>query len=498
MSTVSISYGSLKDASDEAKSVAKKIDKYADSLYDNVYKKLNKYDGSWSSNLTTAKTKTDNKISELRAEQGRYETYATNLIDLCDECKSVDKSVKSKVSSLTASFKEAHGIRNSMVENGISYFFTSFVNETAVGRWLSGVKDDFETGRKYLKDTIKEWYNYEGGKEFIKGILVGVLEVVIGVLTIVIAIVGAVGSVMTGGALLVLIAGVVGGIIAVANGIANICNESKAYSETLNGDPALGRRRSEINTCQDYLRSSFIYDDQGEKYEYNKYYHGAALGIDIVNVACTVITVASSVGNLMKNGYKWATGDVAQLKDIKLRKVFSRSTFTQFKTKFGDFKATFRADSWQGVKDLGRYLFNNFGKNLNEKYLTFTKVEEGLSSIKNWFEIEKTLFSGGITLSTIGEVLIKNIVFNGLSIFSVDTIDDSGVIKHSNVTLNDIAEIFEGGGKIISTIKDMIPKESIINVKVFNKLSNLSNIDIRINIPEEYLLNRQMYKFSVV
>lgn len=50
MSTASISYSSLKDASSEAKAVAKKLDKYADSLYSNVYKKLNKYDGSWNSN----------------------------------------------------------------------------------------------------------------------------------------------------------------------------------------------------------------------------------------------------------------------------------------------------------------------------------------------------------------------------------------------------------------------------------------------------------------
>lgn len=36
MRTASISYSSLKDASNEAKTVAKKLDKYADSLYDNV------------------------------------------------------------------------------------------------------------------------------------------------------------------------------------------------------------------------------------------------------------------------------------------------------------------------------------------------------------------------------------------------------------------------------------------------------------------------------
>lgn len=184
-------------------------------MQDNVYKKLNKYDGSWNSNVSTASSKTNAKISELRSEQSRYETYATDLIDLRDECKEVDKAVKSKVSSLTASFKEAHGIRNSKVENAISYFFTGLGNETAFGRWLGGKKDEFDSGMNYFKDSIKEWYNYEGGKELITGVLVGLLEVAIGVLAIV-------GAILSGGALLVIIAGVVGGIIAVANGVANI------------------------------------------------------------------------------------------------------------------------------------------------------------------------------------------------------------------------------------------------------------------------------------
>lgn len=61
--------------------------------------------------MTNARSKTNAKISELRSEQSKYESYATDLIDLRDECKEVDKAVKSRVSSLTASFKESHGIK---------------------------------------------------------------------------------------------------------------------------------------------------------------------------------------------------------------------------------------------------------------------------------------------------------------------------------------------------------------------------------------------------
>ena len=225
MSTASISYNSLRDASNEAKSVAKKIDKYADSLYDNVYKKLNKYDGTWTSNLSTAKSKTNSKISELRSEQCRYENYAADLLDLRDECKAVDKAVKSKVSSLTASFKADHGIRNRKVENSISYLFTEAGNKTAFGRWLGGKKDDIDTEVDYLKSSIKEWYNYEGGKELIKGMLTVILDVAIALAGAVAAIATFLAGALTLGAVIVLAAAMVGAAIALQDAWANYENE---------------------------------------------------------------------------------------------------------------------------------------------------------------------------------------------------------------------------------------------------------------------------------
>lgn len=498
MSTASISYSSLKDASNEAKAVAKKLDKYADSLYSNVYKKLNKYDGSWNSNVSTASSKTNAKISELRSEQSRYETYATDLIDLRDECKEVDKAVKSKVSSLTASFKEAHGIRNSKVENAISYFFTGLGNETAFGRWLGGKKDDASSTFNYFKDSIKEWYNYEGGKELITGVLVGLLEVAIGVLAIV-------GAILSGGALLVIIAGVVGGIIAVANGIANIWNEQKAYSSTKNGDPATGRRRSEVNTWQDYLRSSFAFGDSGENYEYNEFYNGLATGIDIVNLACTVVTVVSSAGKLIKNGYKWATGNAAKVKDITLKQVFSKDTFTAFKGKFLDIKAAFKANGWQAAKDLGGQILKDFGRNFKSEFFNFKNTngsfnwKGAVSSIKNMLSIPKGLLKDGFTLSNIFDVGFSSIILPSITAFTVESVDGT-IIKGADgqfqfdftdkVNVKTITGLFEKGGKIWDSTTSLFSSDSVVGGDVLGKLSSACNINI--SVPEIYIPDIEM------
>lgn len=503
MSTASISYSSLKDASNEAKAVAKKLDKYADSLYSNVYKKLNKYDGSWNSNVSTASSKTNAKISELRSEQSRYETYATDLIDLRDECKEVDKAVKSKVSSLTASFKEAHGIRNSKVENAISYFFTGLGNETAFGRWLGGKKDDFDSGMNYLKESIKEWYNYDGGKELIKGVLVGLLEMAIAVLAIA-------SAILTGGATLwaaiVLVAGVIGGAIAFVNGCANIANEFAAYSTTQNGDPATGRRRSDVNSLQDYLRSSFIFGSDGDTYHYNEFYNGLATGIDIVNLACTVVTVINSVGKLLKNGFKWATGSSAKVKDITMKQVFSKDTFKAFTSKLkiqfadglADIKAAFKYRDWSIVKDFGTRILSDIGENLKAEFWDFGEPKDAVSSIKNMISVPKDLIDGGFNISNIIDVGVSSIVIPAITVFYVNgdgdlQIGEGGQLQFDlfdNVVLSDITGIFEKGGKAGKIFNGITGGESIINVDVMDKLS--SSCDINISIPEVNIPNIDM------
>lgn len=499
MSIASISYSSLKDASNEAQSVAKKLGKYADSLYDNVYKKLNNYSGSWTSNVTEARSKTNAKISDLRSEQAKYNTYASNLIDLRDECQSVDRAVRSKVSSLTASFKEAHGIKNSKVENAISYFFTGLGNETAFGRWLGGKKDEFDASVNYFKESIKEWYNYDGGKDLITGVLVGLLEVAIGVLAIV-------GAILSGGALIVIIAGVVGGIIAAANGIANIWNESKAYSATQNNDPATGKRRSDINTWQDFLRSSYIYGDDGEKYEYNEFYSGLATGIDIVNLVCTVVTVVSSCGKLLKNGYKWATGSSAKLSDIKFKDIFSKDTFKAFgsKIKLGltdglaDIKSTFKYHDWSVMKDFGSRILSDIGRNLKSEFWTFDSPKDAIGSIKNMISVPKDLLKDGFNLSNIFDIGLKGFALPALTAFTVNSTDgylttgpDGQMFFDftDKITINDIYGIAD---KINSKIIDspVFSNDSIINIDVLNKFTVPCNIDI--SIPEIYIPNVEM------
>ena len=110
MSKVAISYSSLRDAKGEAKALSRKLDKYADNLDSQVYRKLTSYSGNSTSNITNAKSQLRSKISNLRDASTNYGNYANDIQDLKDECVSVDKAVRTKISKLTASFKKANGI----------------------------------------------------------------------------------------------------------------------------------------------------------------------------------------------------------------------------------------------------------------------------------------------------------------------------------------------------------------------------------------------------
>ncbi len=496
MSTAVISYRSLKDASNESKSVSKKLNAYADSIERSVYNKLNKYSGDVTDNISTAKRNAGMKISALRSQASRYSTYSDNLIGLRDECKSVDKAVKSKVSSLTASFKNAYGIRDSKIENAINYFFTSIGNSTAVGRWISGAKDTFNKYSNYIKDRIREWYNYEGGKDLIKGVLVGFLEIAIGILSIV-------AAVISGAALIVIIAGVIAGVIAVANGIVNMYNEGRAYNATQHDDPATGKRLSAENTMQDFLRDGDITDENGSGLfgvnDHVKLSRGIANTIDVVNFCCTVITVVSSAGKLLKNGYKWATGSSAALKDITMKDIFSKEFFkgigSKFSSGFKDIKLALKFKDWSIVKDFGIRLFSDFKFNLNNRFANFSEFKKGVGTVKNILSVSKDLINGGFNLKNIAKTGFEKVVIPCVTVFTV-TKDTPGIITGKDgqlsfdffdrVTIDDFYGIADKiGSKIIGS--PVFQSESTLNGGVMTKLASSSNISIsipEITIPE--------------
>lgn len=471
MSIASISYDSLADASNEAKHIAKRLDNYADSINRSVYKKLNKYSGPRSSNISTASNNINLKISELRSQSEQYEKYATSLSNLEKECRSTDKSVRSKVSTLTAAFKKNHGIKDSKIVNTVNYFFTSIGNSSAFRRWLGDGKDLSDAGDDYFKQKIKDWYNYEGGKDFIKGTLVAALEIAIAVVTVL----AAIATLGAGGALVAMIvagASLIVGVIAGINGFANLVNEGRALYFTMHGDedhrdgnPAKGKRRSSEDTIQDTLRTETD----------SRFLHNVATGIDVVNFTCTVVTAVSSVVKLKNNGIKWATGGASNLNNMKRKDIFKAFTgklkislseaWTKisYPIKVGDWTAA-KSYLWDAALDFK----TDFLENLQDR---FWKGDDGPKNL----------------LSSFKDIVDEGLNFKNLKNIALPCITVANLPGGEKIKIGDFTDIFSdfdfskfsGNPPMPNDVLDKLSKCSDINISI----PDIHMPEIKIDLP---------------
>lgn len=483
MSIATISYRSLKDASTEAKRVAKKSDTYADNLNSSIYRKLNSYGGSHTGNISNAISQTNAKISALRSKSAAYTNYASDLSDLQSECENRDLAVKTMVSQLTADFKLNNGIPNSKVENTINYFLTGLKNSSSAGRWLSNTSEKVNSAREYMKKSIRDWWDYEGGKELIKGGAVAVLEIAAGVC----AMISAVAALLAGGgilAMIVAVASLIGGPITLLNGLANWENEKRAYNETHNnGDPALDRRRSGEDTLQDTIRRESD----------SKALHNFATGMDVVNIVCSIVSFFDGARKLVKNLYKWTTGSMANIKNLHVRDILTKDNTKQFfvklkETASGGWKeitAAFKSGDFTNISEFAFDLGDDFLNNLKNGFANFENIEKGAKSVKALTSIPKALLKDGFTVKNIAEIGIMTIVLPNLNSGELVTYDGGhggGPLDYdiSAIHITDFTDVLKDGLESITDSIDLYQEDSVIDKKVLNKLSQVCNFHIDI------------------
>ena len=310
-----------------------------------------------------------------------------------------------------------------------------------------------------------------------------------------IAVCGVIGAVLSGGALLVVIAGVISGVIAFVNGFVNIRNEKKAYEAKKNGDPATGCRRSEINTLQGYLRSSFIFGGDGETYEYNAAYHTGANAIDIVDTVCSVVSVVDGVGSLTKNAYKWTTGSMADIKNLHVKDILTKDNLslfgnkvqTTFKEGISDISKAMRSGNFEKIGDAAWDLGDDFINNLKKGYTFEIFVEDleikdyvkhGAELVENYANIEKTLLEKGVSFHTVAvEIGMDTLVLPNVNVFETVTYntgekqDKRGVFAYeiSGVSVDDITSAFTDTFEMIPGISDVVEKlseKSRVTIKI--------------------------------
>lgn len=462
MSGILISYGAwgsngLEDAASEAKDVSKKLSSYSDALNDDVYKKLNRYRGTHTGNITSALSNIKGKMDDLDNASDKYITLQDDLNDLRSTCKQVDGDVAKRVESLTADFKERNNIKTSVFD-GINSFLTNIMNKTSIGRWINDTLDKFSDGVDDFFQMIEDWFDFQGGEAFVKGVMIASLEIVAAVA----GIVAAVATLIAGGTLLAMVAAaaaLVGGVIALVNGVTNLVNEHRAIA-AYEDDPARAKRLSDENKIQDVMRkettSNIAAWDMG------------AGAIDTVKLVCDVIGIVKGGADLFKNLKTWAGSDG----------IF-KALGSTIKDAGSEIKTSFANRDFGIVKDAFSNMFTNF----KEGMFKFDSVKDGAKSIKSMASLSKdaindvtNVFSGDAEFGDIA----KNIFNNTIANFSIGEFMKDGELE--KIKIDDFSSIvfdtFDGGGDLIKLFSS---GTSAIDISLPDIA--IPDIDIRVSAP---------------
>lgn len=482
MSQLIIHYDSLKTASEQAKKAGEKLSDYADKAFKKVAKKLDDYTGEKAGNVSSAITNIDAKIKKLNKKSEAFISYAANVDSFLDSARETDQGVESKIKELSGDFKSSYGIKDSVVDKFFN-LVSGKLNDSALGRFFKDMAQVVGKVMGNVKDSLVDWYKYEGGKYKIDEILAVGAEILA-----CIAIVAA----FSASSIVFVVAGVVVGVFGLANAIYDRHNSKKAYDLARGGDPAWAKRYGDLNTMTDTMREES--NDMKT--------HILASGLDAVEFVAKSVKFVGDVKDIYNTGSEF----IGKIKDTPggLKKYVA----DQYSTGANGFKnvknavfghGSIRSNAQNTVKlytqetlhKLGGDLKNivngtfsadatsGFSKSFREIFSGNDKVK-GASGLINGSDLSVLNFAYSIDNT---KALIESMgKYGPAAIFSGGTIGD--LVMGSNNAFSDARDLFGSNGEYMDRGE---------NYNVNNILHNISGMkDIHNNSRLRKLLNQNL------
>ena len=110
MSAAIFDYSDMSRASNRAKTVADRMDAYADDLQRRISEHLDNYTGAKTANIYGAERAITQKIHFMEGRSADLKQFSERLDALVDYCKQSDQQVSSLISRLTGDFKTRNDI----------------------------------------------------------------------------------------------------------------------------------------------------------------------------------------------------------------------------------------------------------------------------------------------------------------------------------------------------------------------------------------------------
>lgn len=281
-------YKELEDLEEHSYDFAKECEEYRDSLQHKIINQFSNIPASpmsaGNSRISSARYYVDKKRSELWKKASDYKAFAKRVESLREDAKDVDEAVAKSVNTSRKTFlKENAGLKG----DGWSSFLANLIVDVPVlGDILNTVVDIFH-GAIDLKDSIRKWYEIDGGKKWVDTGL-AIAEGALAVVGVAVTVLG----VIAGGWSVAAVAGLIAGVIGIFNSITNISQQVKANKQK---DPAFVQYYGGINSLSDWLRKKTF-----KSKWMNKSSNWFATGLDVIEGVCSIIML----GDGLKDTYK--------------------------------------------------------------------------------------------------------------------------------------------------------------------------------------------------
>lgn len=402
---IEINTAKLENAADNAGRAAEECRTYVSLLDSKVMREINSYSGERSGNISDAQNRINQKRQRLMEKSQSLRNYESKIRNFGANVINQEERLKNKIVDLYGEFKKEYGIDSD----------PSWIDQFLDAIGMGTIKDFFYHARNAVQsigEHIKNWYKYQGGKEF--------LQAVAAIAVTVLAVVSAFAAIISG-------AGVIACLIA---GLAALCTTlnsavSAAYQLQAMAGAAAG------NTIQ---ASRSLYHGDSEtfgsflrrvgQYEW-------ATAFDVTDTVSSVLQFLSGGKKLLNN-----------LKDVGGLKDMLKGGVDSFKDNISAFKDGFQ----NGLKHITE-------KNPVD---TIKALKDGMSVLKNLVAGD-----GGKAADTVANNFFK--YFMSVPNSNSETTADGKSINKMFNGIGDTVKLIDSGIKTMDKVVSLFDSQDSFN-----------------------------------
>ncbi|SHK70399.1 hypothetical protein SAMN02745136_03158 [Anaerocolumna jejuensis DSM 15929] len=289
MSDFILEYDMLESIAAYSKSLGKRAGEYEESLEKKMISGIASITGPSTGYLQSASDSVRDKANALNQKSDVFYHYAEQITNLLETAERIDQEVADAITAQREYFLDHHkSLRLDDWKTKLLGLLVDLKNSIPLLGTIADLLEGLNTVIESLGDSIRHWYECEGGK-YVIGEIAAIAEACLAV-----AVFAATFpiSTFTGFCL------AVGFGIAALNSCVNVKTSYKATEAAMDGNPALAEIYGKQDTLSDVLRQKNY--GNGTMNDLSNFTAGA---LDVTEAVCITVGMAGQIVNLFKKSY---------------------------------------------------------------------------------------------------------------------------------------------------------------------------------------------------